>query len=72
VAPPENWKTNTGSNKTWLQCVFLVQFLDVAQVVIVYEVHLAKFGDIQNLKHPFIFWTILLKKIPRLLGDFVF
>jgi hypothetical protein len=35
VAASENWKTNTGSNKTWLQCVFLVQFLDVAQVVIV-------------------------------------
>jgi len=35
VAAPENWKTNTGSNKAWLQCVFLVQFSDVAQVVIV-------------------------------------
>jgi hypothetical protein len=49
VAAPENWKTkNTGSNKTWLQCVFLVQFSDVAQVVIVYKVHLAKFGEFQK------------------------
>jgi hypothetical protein len=49
---------------------FFFQFCDVAQVVTVHIYHLAKFGDIENMKVSNLKHPIMFEAIVATFGDF--